>query len=79
MLGERADQRLIERCCNSVIAQCVFYCHCKPLLLRMEPGLAFDHASIEALVDHVTEFSLMAINGMAAALSESSPAVAVRP
>jgi AcrR family transcriptional regulator len=76
LLGEAATEPLIEVCCNSINAQCVFYHHCKPLMQRMQPEVKFDHCGIEALVDHVTRFSLMAIRGMAGA-ADATP-IAVR-
>jgi TetR/AcrR family transcriptional regulator, regulator of cefoperazone and chloramphenicol sensitivity len=61
LMGPAAGQDDVEKCCNSVIAQGVFYQHCKPLLLRMEADLRYDKAGIEQLVQHVTRFSLLAL------------------
>jgi AcrR family transcriptional regulator len=61
LLGPAASHDDVEKCCNSVIAQGVFYQHCKPLLMRMEASLRYDKAGIEELVRHVTRFSLLAL------------------
>ena len=61
LLGPMASQDDIAKCCNSVIAQGVFYQHCKPLLLRMEANLRYDKTGIEELVQHVARFSLIAL------------------
>jgi len=61
LLGPAATHDDIEKSCNSVIAQGVFYQHCKPLLVRMEATLRYDKAGIEELVKHVTRFSLFAL------------------
>ncbi len=76
LLGPAATKDDVEQCCNSVIAQCVFYQHCKPFLLRLEPKLHYDKAGIEELADHVTKFSLLALQGYRAELERRSPAAA---
>jgi AcrR family transcriptional regulator len=61
LLGPSASEDDIAKCANSVLAQIVFYQHCKPLLVRMEADLRYDKVGIEALVQHVTRFSLFAL------------------
>jgi AcrR family transcriptional regulator len=63
LLGPQATENDIEMCGNSVIAHCVFYKHCKPLLLRMEANLHYDKSGIEALAAFVTRFSLLGLKG----------------
>ena len=46
----------------SVVSQCVFYHHCRPVVSRLFPGQpAMDQAGIERLADHITRFSLAAM------------------
>lgn len=51
------------RLCNlSVVSQCVFYHHCRPVVSRLFPDhMPQDCASIEQLADHITKFSLAAM------------------
>ena len=61
LLGRAATCDDIEKCGNSIIAQIVFYQHCKPLLVRIHPDLRYDKEGIESFVQHVTRFSLLAL------------------
>jgi hypothetical protein len=46
----------------SVVSQCVFYHHCRPVVSRLFPDQpAMDQAGIERLADHITRFSLAAM------------------
>jgi hypothetical protein len=71
-LGPAATHDDIDKCGNSVIAQIVFYQHCKPLLLRMDANLRYDKAGIEELVKHVTRFSLLALQQFRRSLESDS-------
>jgi len=56
-----ADER-VRLCSLSVVSQCVFYHHCRPVVCRLFPdGLPQDHKSIDHLADHITKFSLAAM------------------
>lgn len=58
------DER--ARCCLlSVVSQCVFYHHCRPMLARLFPQQRFDAAAVEKLADHITRFSLAAMGQLA--------------
>jgi AcrR family transcriptional regulator len=73
LLGPEAPIEEVERSSNSVIAQMVFYQHCKPLLVRMEANLRYDKAGIEDLAQHVTRFSLCAMKELRPALNAHQP------
>jgi len=52
----------IRLCSFSVVSQCVFYQHCRPVVSRLFPKqLPLDVAGIENLTDHITKFSLSAM------------------
>src|SRR5205085_9177314 len=51
-----ATDENIRRCATSVIGQIVFYHHCRPVLDKIFDGLKYDHAEIEALAKHITDF-----------------------
>jgi len=59
------DER-VRLCSFSVVSQCVFYHHCRPVMMRLFPeNPALDAAGIEKLADHITTFSLAAMKAMA--------------
>jgi hypothetical protein len=45
----------------SVVSQCLFYLHDRPLIERLYPKLATQPPTIEQLVEHIYAFSLAAI------------------
>ena len=50
------DER-VRLCALSVVSQCVFYHHCRPVVSRLFPKqVPHDTASIERLADHITGF-----------------------
>ena len=52
----------------SVVSQCVFYHHCRPVVSRLFPNeRPLDAAGIERLADHITRFSLAAMKHLPAA------------
>jgi len=55
------DER-VRLCAFSVVSQCVFYHHCRPVVSRLFPKQpALEKTDIEKLADHVTKFSLAAL------------------
>ena len=56
-----ANDERVRLCGMSVVSQCVFYHHCRPVVSRLFPKHPpEDAASIERLADHITRFSLAA-------------------
>lgn len=70
----RVPRSLVERCVASVLGQCLFYKHTKPVTQILVPGQRFDRAAIAGLAAHVTRFSLAAID----VLSHEEPRAARR-
>ena len=55
------DER-VGSCAISVFSQCVFYKHCRPVVIRLFPEhLPDDPAAIAKLAAHITRFSLVAM------------------
>jgi AcrR family transcriptional regulator len=55
------DER-VRLCAFSVVSQCVFYHHCRPVISRLFPQQApLDQADIARLAEHITHFSLAAM------------------
>jgi hypothetical protein len=62
--SDRLDAANVRRCTASIIGQCLFYRHAAPVIQRISPDLKYDPAGIDYLADHVTQFSMAAIQHM---------------
>lgn len=68
VLGCPLNDERVRLCALSVVSQCVFYHHCRPVVARLLPKqLPDDSASIERLADHIANFSLAAMEHLPAA------------
>lgn len=65
LLGPRAPARQIQLCGMSVVSQCLFYHHCRPVVSRLFPEQKVGRADIEKLAEHIASFSLAAIEQLA--------------
>lgn len=74
LLGERASKQQVQRAAASIVGQCVFYWHCRPMIAKLMPDLGFQQKSIASIAEHVTVFSVHALKG----LSQQSGPSAVR-
>jgi AcrR family transcriptional regulator len=61
---------IIRRCAASIVGQCSYYHHSRPILARLVPGLRLDAAEVQRLADHIVDFSL---HGFAAYAPDSTP------
>ncbi len=62
ILGRPVSDERVRLCSFSVVSQCVFYHHCRPVMARLFPEQpALDAAGIEKLAEHIAEFSLAAL------------------
>lgn len=66
LLGPRADEEQVRLCAISVVSQCLFYHHARPMLSLLHPGDLYDHTRIEVLTEHITGFCLAALRGLVA-------------
>jgi len=66
LLGPRAEPELVRRCAMSVVGQCLFYKHARPMIERLAPEQGFAREDREALARHITAFSLGAIERLRA-------------
>lgn len=67
---------VLRRCGASVVSQCLFYFHARPVVSRLFPDLVFDAQEIEALTNHITGF---AIAGLAAIAREHQVSAGIKP
>lgn len=65
LLGGNANEETVRRCCLSITGQCLYYRFCQPVVLQLNPQQTYDRAGIEKLAEHITEFSLHALNQLA--------------
>ncbi len=61
LLDKEAQEELVRQCCFSVIGQCLHYRFAQPVICRLNPKQKFDTEGIEALANHITRFSLYAL------------------
>ena len=61
LLAERAQPALVILCARSIVSQCVFYHHSRPVLQRLSPNENVGPEQIERLARHITAFSLAAL------------------
>jgi AcrR family transcriptional regulator len=65
MLGERASDKTLRYCSQSIIGQCVFYHHCRPVISRLLPDQTFEAEDIEGMAEHIYQFSLAGVRKLA--------------
>ncbi len=61
IIGEKVGAADLRRCVYSILGQCLFYRHSHPVLQRLHNTLRYDHKEIEAIAEHIVEFSLAGI------------------
>jgi len=57
-LTGNTDSRIILACTRSIIGQCLYYYHARPVMQRLHPGQTFEPADLEQIARHITKFSL---------------------
>lgn len=63
ILGLPPGDRRVRRCALSVVSQCVFYKHCRPVMERLFPDdPELNAGTIPELAEHIYQFSLAAMN-----------------
>jgi TetR/AcrR family transcriptional regulator, regulator of cefoperazone and chloramphenicol sensitivity len=68
LLGPDAPEDLVNDCTMSVAGQCCFYRHAHEMIRRLYPDRPHTPERIEHLADHITQFSLAAIDRMASSV-----------
>lgn len=65
LLGGAADAEKVRLCAASIVSQCVFYHHCRPVISRLFPEQRFAPEDIERLAEHIIRFSLAGLHASA--------------
>ncbi|MBX3377755.1 MAG: CerR family C-terminal domain-containing protein [Phycisphaeraceae bacterium] len=72
LLGPAADPDRVRLCAASVVGQCLFHKHCRPMIRRLMPEQAYDTAALDALAGHIADFSLRAIASIRAGAAKGA-------
>ena len=62
IIGESVSKIARRRYVFSLLGQCLFYRNAHPVLQRLHPDLSYDHAEIDAIANHIADFSLAALH-----------------
>jgi AcrR family transcriptional regulator len=65
LLDAAASDEAVRLCTLSVMSQCVYYHHARSVISRLYPDQKQGPEDIARLVDHIAQFSLDAIKGLA--------------
>ncbi|MGA9756542.1 MAG: DUF1956 domain-containing protein, partial [Desulfobaccales bacterium] len=65
LLGAGVTDDQVRYCQLSIVSQCLHYRHARPVIQRLFPQQRYGAADIQALVDHISRFSLLALKGLA--------------
>lgn len=61
IVDEDIGETKLRRQVNSILGQCLFYRHSHPVLQRLYPELRYDHKEIEAIAEHIADYTLAGI------------------
>ena len=64
IIGDAASDEVVRQCICSVMGQCTFYFHSRPLLDRLMPDQKFDAESLERIAEHISAFSLAGLKAV---------------
>jgi AcrR family transcriptional regulator len=76
LISEPSNPERVILCARSIVGQCVFYHHSRPVMLRLSPHEPHGDAQLERLARHIASFSL---EGLRHLPSERLPVVVARP
>lgn len=63
-LGPKAPTLQVRHCAMSIVGQCLHYYHSRAVIERLYGASRYDAAEIRALADHITRFSLAALQAL---------------
>jgi hypothetical protein len=74
LLGPDAPDEQVRLCQISIISQCLHHRQAQPVIQRLFPQQQYGPENLETLADHITQFSLQALRGLATLQEGTSPA-----
>lgn len=73
LLGTRATPAQVILCARSIVSQCVFYHHSRPVLQRLSPHEGSGSEHVLRLARHISAFSLAALRHVRFPATEQHP------
>jgi hypothetical protein len=73
LLGPGATDEQVRFCQLSIIGQCLHYRHAQPVIQRLFPDHHYGPEDLAHVADHITQFSLHALQGLARAQEGKVP------
>jgi TetR/AcrR family transcriptional regulator, regulator of cefoperazone and chloramphenicol sensitivity len=73
LLGHGATDQQVRFCQLSIIGQCLHHRHAQPVIKRVFPEQHYGPEDLQTLADHITQFSLQALQGLAKGQKGVSP------
>lgn len=73
ILGQHAHTATVHRCILSILGQCLMFKHSRSIIDRLYPHLIANQSAIREGANHITQFSLFALNRMADQTEGGSP------
>ena len=64
ILGCPLNSEKVRFCSFSIVGQCVFFHHCRTMILRLFPDQRLDASVVEQLAGHIAQFSLAAMQNL---------------
>lgn len=65
VIGKKVSKVVLRRYVHSILGQCLYYRHSQPVLQRLYPSLRYSPGEIKAIAEHISEFSLAALQQIA--------------
>ncbi len=72
LLGPQASDKAVRLCTMSIVSQCVYYHHARPVIARLYPQQRYDRKEVEDIAEHITRFSLLAVEGLSKEMKRDS-------
>ncbi len=72
LLGPEASDKAVRLCTMSIVSQCVYYHHARPVIARLYPQQKYDRKEVEDIAEHITRFSLLAVKGLSKEMKRDS-------
>ena len=70
--GSGASEEAVRLSTLSVLSQGVYYHSARPIINRLYPQQIYDGREIERLIEHITQFSIFALKGLAKKMKDES-------
>jgi AcrR family transcriptional regulator len=64
IIGPAATEKMLRHCTQSIVGQCAFYHHARPMIERLYPRQKFDAAGVDERAENIFRFTLSALRGL---------------